>query len=118
MFNKGKTATAAKVLFALLVTATPGLAGGSTTFSKTSSTQPTVQSTVVVGSVVNVTVGNPNRTTTVVLVTVTAVVAGQTAVSSAVLSVPPKSESTAQVGFSDPVGSVITVGLSEESNPF
>jgi hypothetical protein len=118
MFNKGKTAAAAQILFALLVSATPSLAAGSTQFSKTSSTQPTVQSTVVVGSVVYVTVGNPNRTTSSVLVTVTAVVDGSTAVSSASLSVPPKSDATAQVGFSAPVGSVITVGLSEESNPF
>ena len=117
MFTKGKTATAAKVLLALLVTATPALAAGSTTFSKTSSSLPTVQSTVIVGSVVYVTVGNPNRTTSSVLVTVTAVVAGSTAVSSASLSVPPKSEATAQVGFSAPVGSVITVGLIEDANP-
>ncbi len=117
MFNKGKTAKAARFLFALLVATTPSMAGSGVQLMKSSSTEPTVQLTVVLGSVVAVTVANPARSTSVVVVSVTAVVDGLPVVSTAVLSVPPRDDATAQVGFSGPVDGVVTVGLQEDSTP-
>ena len=116
MFNKVR-ATAARVLFAILVVATPSQAGSGVQLMKSSSSEPTVQSTVVLGSVVAVTVANPTRSTVVVLVTVTAVVDGLPVVSAAVGTVPPRDDATVDVGFSGPVGSVVTVGLQEDSGP-
>jgi len=115
MFQR-KAATAARILIAFLVVSTPGLAG--VHFQNTGGGgEPTVQSTVVLGSVVAVTVSNPSSDPQVVTVEVVAVVDGAPAVSAETVSVPPGEDATASVDFGAPVDEVVEVGLIEDQNP-
>jgi len=115
--SQRRAAAAARILMALLVASTPGLAGG-VHFQRTGDDAPTVQSTVVLGSVVAVTVSNTSRDPKVVTVEVVAVVDGATVASTESLSVPPRDDATASVDFSGPVDEVVQVGLVEGGDPY
>ena len=110
-----KPAIAARILLAVVAVATPSQAA--VHFQKSGSSEPTVQSTVVVGSIVAVTVANTSRESRTVTVEVVAVVNGAQVTGYETLSVPARDDATATVDFGAPVGDVVEVGLVEGCDP-